>query len=198
MSDVAVVAVGYDAVIQKMQTNDTTALEDIMDIEAAMLQIKIHEARNEHYKALKKKRAEAIEKQIAKNEAQVNILKSIIKDTLSHHKQTKIHFPGVGSVNQRKNPGKWTIVDEDNLMKTLEKEGELEAVTKPDLIKSKLNKLLDVWQSSGKLPDSVKKEDDEVGVTIKFEDIDENKLADFEKQVSQASTKSDDFDSLSF
>jgi len=189
------VVVGDKSIVQKIQHGDGSALDDVLDIEAALIRIKACQDRIEEYKALKKKRAEAIDDALTKLNNEIGFLKEVTMATLDEHGKTKVDFPGVGRVNTRKAQRKWIVIDEGELLKKLKAGKELDNVSVQErkLVKKDLNKVLDAWDSSGSLPDCVEKEEGQPGVTVRFEEdmkIDESKIPDIDGD--------EDYDSLDF
>jgi hypothetical protein len=170
MSDYPVV--GIQETIGILESGQVTPLSDIHNIEAALELIRKSEAQIVSHQELKKKREIVINQEIENLKGRIEFLKEVIGSTLIAHKQKSLTLPGLGKVNTRKKSGKWVIVDEAKLIAYLKTEEEYAKVVKTEetIQKGELNKVLDIWQSVNKLPDSVTKEPDTVGVSISFEE----------------------------
>jgi hypothetical protein len=140
-------------------------LEDICLVESLALSIQELEKKVEFYGAYKKKKIEQISKEVASTEARIDFLKQLILATLKENGEKSIKFPGSCSISTRNGMRKWIIEDEDEFItwvKTAKEKGEkvdgvLEVVEHTNVIKKVANKLLDAWDSSGKLEELTKK-----------------------------------------
>ena len=85
--------------------------------------------------------------------------------TLKKNKEKSVKFPGSCSVSSRNQQAKWKVVDEEEFIAILQeakKDGEdvddaLEKVVQYNVRKREANKLLLMWEKSGKLEGFLKK-----------------------------------------
>lgn len=163
--------IGIKETIEVLESGQVKALTDVHAIEAALELISKSESKIEEFKEIKKKRNYLIDAEMENLDSRIEFLKSVIAQTLKAHDKKSISFPGLAKVSRRNKKGKWVVTDEDALKKVLKDEGEFDTIVKTEEVvqKGELNKLLEVWQSVGKLPPSVEREPDEDAVTISYD-----------------------------
>lgn len=171
MTTIEYPVIGIKETVEILESGQVKPLSDIYSVEAALELIAKSEAKIEEFKEIKRKRNYLIDAEMENLDSRIEFLKSIIAQTLKSHGKKNVSFPGIGKVSLRNKKGKWVVVDEEALKKVLKDEGEFATIVETEEVikKGELNKLLDVWQSIGKLPPSVTKESDEDGVTISYE-----------------------------
>lgn len=162
----------YEEIKEMRQSNEITALSDEMAIEDVMEIIKEKQHKIDQYKEQKKRKNRLITESIEKEEENIEFLKKIIRETLVQNDEKSINFPGVGKVSTRNQKQNWIIIDDIELMREIkdrecETEKYIEKTEK--LLKTNVNKLLDMWEKSGQLPDCVARETKEGTVTISLE-----------------------------
>ena len=123
--------------------------------------------------------------------------------TLEKNKEKSVKFPGSCNISARNQKAKWVINDDEEFIAVLQaaqKAGEdvddvLEKVTQFNVRKREASKLLEIWESSGKLDgflkkakkgsgDIVSKDPKKVTVSIKFLDDEDEVNDDSEVEVS--------------
>jgi len=155
-------------------------LDSEFEIEELLLSVNGLDKKIAWYKELKKQRAEKITKEINKLSVRKDRLKEIIKATLEHNDKTSLNFPGIGKVVIKKTKGTWKVNDEESLIAFLKKEletKEFEKIVnvKPSILKTELNKILNMREKSGSLPSSVDREDDKKSLSVTIDkDFSEN------------------------
>jgi hypothetical protein len=172
----------FNTILDIIKTNQAKTLDSEMEIEDCISYINEIDKRTDFLSVLKKKRAKDIDDQVESLEKRKSILKETIASTLKANDHKSLSFPGIGRVAIKTSPDKYIVEDETALLGFLKKEltqDELNKVVEPKIIKTELNKMIKVWETTSKLPDGVKKEDgkESLSVTIdkKIDDICENK-----------------------
>jgi len=166
--------VGVKDVADAIATGKVEPLSDLHSIEAIIFAI--HELEDEisSLQKLKKKRIAAINTIVTKVEDRMEFLKSIIFETLTHFKEKKVRFPGVGMVSKRKPRVSFEILHQKDLMDCLVREKECDGIiskrTVIEINKHALNTLLLMWSKIDKLPTCVKEKKTEISVTVKFDE----------------------------
>lgn len=197
-------SVGYHALRDIFTNGRESPLPDIYSLESVLATIKKANDDISYFKALKKKRIEAIDEEVAKLENRVEFLKTVAINTLNSHNEKSVKFPGLGSVSKRKKSGGWVIIDEDKLVEFLNNEGESGIVEmKPKIKKNELNKLLNTLDKVNKIPDCVEKGEDKESLTFIFDkEADTDSAIPYDdiplpkKNVSKSENSTDDYDGL--
>ena len=149
-------------------------LNDLYDIETAVLLIKELNHKIDIQKGYKERKVEAIKAEIQTLESQVEFYETVIIKTLQEHKEKNLTLPDVCKVSLRKPTSKWVIDNEEDFKEVLKDENELSNITEPKtevkIIKKAADKLLDMWEKSEKLPGCVHKENGETSLMIKYLD----------------------------
>jgi len=167
-------------------------LESEEEIEDLILAIGGFERDVEFYKRLKKRRVEQIDLEIRKAQFSQERFREIIKLTLKKTGRKSLKFPGVGKVSTRKNKGTWTIDDENGLLDYLKdnlSEEDYNHLVKTDikLVKSNVNKVLDVLERSGEVPEMVKREDDKISISVSVDersyDLDDQSPSEYNEEL---------------
>jgi hypothetical protein len=165
-------AIGIKETVEVLESGVVRSLSDIHNIEAALELIKKSREKIAQFKEIKRKRIEAVDVEVENLEGRIAFLQSVIAETLRANNERSITFPGLGKVRARVKKGAWVINDEDELKRVLRDEGEYDAIVKKKEViqKLELNKLLDMWEKIGRLPNSVDREESTDSVTLSFED----------------------------
>ncbi|MHA1470678.1 MAG: hypothetical protein ACTSSP_08990 [Candidatus Asgardarchaeia archaeon] len=183
----------YENVFRRKELHDMYAageikpLDDLYLIEDAALTIQELTKKVNFNKDYKKKRSQDINDEIKVLENKIDFFKSVIVSTLKSNKEKSVKFPGSCAVSSRNQKGRWRIDDEEEfitILKAAKKAGEdvddvLEEFVQYNVRKREADKLLDAWQSSGKLDDFlgkakkdvesvVSKDPPKVTVSLKF------------------------------
>lgn len=215
----------YENVLKRKELQDLytsgeiISLEDLCSLEDVALTIKELGKKMDFYKRYKKKRKQDIDDAIKVLKNQDEFYRAVIITTLKKHKEKSIKFPGSCAISSRNQKSKWKIEDEEEfiaILKEAQKEGEniddvLEKVTQYNVRKNEANKLLLLWEQSGKLEGFlkkakngcdtvVKKEPSKTIVSIKFiEEEEEDEVIDVaipKKKKDDTALKVDDYDGL--
>lgn len=212
----------FENVFRRKELHDMFAdgeirpLDDIYLIEDTALTVQGLTKKLDFYKSYKKKRAEDIANEIKVIQNKIEFFKGIIVATLKHNKEKSVKFPGSCSASSRNQKPKWQIDDEEEFITVLQeaqKAGEdvddvLEAVTQYNVKKREADKLLSIWESSGKLEGFLKKAKDSKSVvsktpaktTVALTFVEKDEEEDDEEEMSipakAGSSKSDDYDTL--
>lgn len=212
----------YENVFRRKELSDMFAggevkpLTDMYLIEDTALTIQQLSKKLDFYKGYKKKRAQDISDEMKVVQNKIDFFKDIIITTLKHNKEKGVKFPGSCAVSSRNQKSKWQIDDEEEFITVLQeaqKAGEdvddvLEVVTLFNVKKREADKLLSIWESSGKLEGFLKKAKDgkdvvsktppKTTVAITFVEKDEeDEVEEMTIPVKAgASKKTDDYDSL--
>jgi hypothetical protein len=193
----------YENVFKLKEIHDIYAagevkpLDDLYLVEDIALTIGDMNKKISFYKDYKKKRKQDIDDEIKVLENKIDFFKAVIVSTLKKSKEKSIKFPGSCAVSARNQKEKWTVTDENEFVTMLleaKKSGEdvsdaLEEVMQYNIRKREANKLLNIWEQSGKLDgffekakksvnDVIKKEPQKTTVSIKYEEDTENEVED--------------------
>ncbi len=164
---------------------DAKSLDDLYLLEDVALTIKEFDKKISFYKDYKKKKAKDVSDEIKVLENKKEFYKTIMVTTLVSNKEKSIKFPGSCSISTRNQKATWKVKDEEEfiaVLKEAQKAGEdvddvLEKVTQYNIRKREANKLLLMWEESGKLEgflekaksgDIIDKEPAKTTVSIKF------------------------------
>ena len=180
--------------------NDVKPCDDLYDIEEVAFIIKDLTHKVDIQKGYKKKKMEAINGELSVLQNKIDYFKKVIVATLEKHGEKNLNLPDACKVNLRKGRPKWIIDDEDALIEYLITEKEIEnCASKIDswkIVKKDADKILNDWEKSESLPDSVHKEVGDTGVTISFVEKEEG---DAEEEVDMTvPVKEEDYDELEF
>ncbi|KKN26830.1 hypothetical protein LCGC14_0870890 [marine sediment metagenome] len=148
-------------------------LNSVFEIENAMLYLRKIGEDIEHYKGLKKHRAQSIDRRIKGLEEDTTKLRNIILQTMRKLSpdQKTLNFPDVGKVSRRVSKDSWEIKDDTVLLSFFEKEGRKEEIIK---IKESLDvriakKLIETYVESGVDVPGVTKIRSPESISISFE-----------------------------
>jgi len=97
--------------------DDLVMIEDVIEI------IEDLEHKKDFYKELKTKRVNVIDMETAKCDDQINFLKNTIVSSMENKNEKTLNFPGIGRVLIKNTTGKWDIIDEEELIKSLKEKG---------------------------------------------------------------------------
>ena len=162
-------------VLENKSQNTIIPLDDLVNIEDLILTIDMLQSKIVHYENLKKKRVNPIDNAIIDLDSRIDYMKKVILATLIAQNEKTVNFPGVGKVIKKKNPIKWVVNDNEEIIKELKTKGEYDKVVKEEIKitinKKELNKVLGDWDKSGDIPDYVDKQGGNDGVSITFEKI---------------------------
>jgi hypothetical protein len=158
-------------IFEMMDNEKAVPLENESEIEDLIVAIKGLNKRLDFLKKLKENRIGKINEDIEKHSLRKERLQDVIIATLEKINEKSLSFPGVGKVIVKHPKGKWEVKNEEDLIELLKKElskDDFDAVvpSKPSIAKKELNKILDVWEKSGKLPTSVEREKAESSLTV--------------------------------
>jgi len=150
-----------DRVKEIINSEDSSGLEDALDIEDLMAKIFEIDKDIFFFKKQKKKRTKILDDQIRELESQKNFIKDVIKNTLSKHNEKSLTFPSVGTVKAKDGYQKW-VVNENKVMDLINsiKEHLSEDFVsqlikeKPAIDKRNLDSLLNEWEETGTWPSS--------------------------------------------
>jgi len=214
----------YEDVFRRKELHDmytlgeARSLDELYLLEDVALTIKELNKKVDFYKDYKKKKKQDVDDAIKVLGNKVDFYKSIMVLTLQKNKEKSIKFPGSCSISSRNQKAKWEIKDEEEfiaVLKEAQKAGEkiddvLEEVIQYKIKKTPANKMLFMWEQSGKLEGflkKVKKEASDIvnkvgaktSVSISFvekEEEDEG-IIDIEVPVKPiADTAEEDYDSI--
>lgn len=162
-------------IFEIMDSENVSPLENESEIEDLIVTINSLNKKIDFLNGLKKNRVKIINEDIEKNENRKSKLQEVIMATLEKINEKSLSFPGVGKVVVKHPKGKWLVKKEEELIELLKKEltkDDFDAVvpSKPSIAKKELNKILDVWEKSGKLPESVEREEEVPSLTVVIED----------------------------
>jgi len=199
----------FENVFRRKELHDIYAagevkpLDDLYLLEDVAMTVKGLEKQKDFYKGYKKKKAQDIADEVKVIENKVTFYKSIMVSTLEKNKEKSVKFPGSCNISARNQKAKWVINDDEEFIAVLQaaqKAGEdvddvLEEVTQFNIRKREASKLLEIWESSGKLEDFLKKakkgsgdivskEPKKTTVSIKFLDEEDDSSDDSEVEVS--------------
>ena len=146
-------------------SGEVKPLDDLYLLEDVALTIKELENKKDFYKEYKKKKSQDIKDEIKVLDNKVQFYKSVMVSTLKRNKEKGVKFPGSCNISTRNQKAKWTVNDEEEFIAVLraaQKVGEnvddvLEKVIQYNIRKKEANKLLEIWESSGKLEGFLKK-----------------------------------------
>jgi hypothetical protein len=161
----------YENVFRRKELHDIYAagevrpLDDLYLLEDVALTVKDLEKKKDFYKGYKKKKSQDIADEIKVLDNKVQFYKSVMVSTLEANKEKSVKFPGSCNISSRNQKAVWKIKDEEEFIAVLQaaqKAGEdvddvLEEVTQYNVRKREANKLLLMWEQSGKLEDFLKK-----------------------------------------
>ena len=178
-------------IFEIMDNENVTPLENESEIEDLIVAINGLNKRLGFLKKLKENRIEKINSDISKHSLRKERLQDVIIATLEKINEKSLSFPGIGKVFVKHPKGKWEIDNEEELIEFLKKELSKEdfddvVPSKPSITKKELNKILDVWEKSGKLPTSVKREKADSSLTVTIEkNISSDILEDTEEEAEE-------------
>jgi len=161
-------------IFEIMDDENVIPLENESEIEDLIVTIHGLNNRLDFLKKLKENRIEKINEDIEKYSVRKKRLQDVIIATLENINEKSLSFPGIGKVTVKHPKGKWEINNEEELIGLLKKElskCDFDAVVPSKLFiaKKELNKILDVWEKSGKLPISVEREKKGSSLTVTIE-----------------------------
>lgn len=195
----------YENVFRRKELHDMFSageikpLDDLYLIEDAALTIQGLIKKVDFNKEYKKRRSQDINDEIKVLENKIDFFKSVIISTLKSNKEKSVKFPGTCAVSSRNQKGRWRIDDEEEFIAILQaakQAGEdvsdvLEEFVQYNVRKREADKLLDAWQSSGKLDkflsnakkdikSIVQKDPPKTTVSLKFVEKEEEEMDEIE------------------
>ncbi len=174
-------SVEYENIFRRKELHDMFSsgevkpLDDLYLVEDAALTVGELMHKLDFYKGLKKKKIQDIANEMKTIENKIDFFKSIIVSTLQKYNEKSIKFPGSCFISSRNNKAKWVVNDDEEFISVLQeakKEGEdvddvLEIVTQYNIRKREASKLLETWESNGKLEKFLSKARDKSEVISK-------------------------------
>ncbi len=168
----------YEQIFHKQELYDmfskgeVKALEDLYGIEDVVLNSKEIEKKIEFCKGLKRKKTKDINKAINVLENKLSFFKKVVLVTLKENKEKSVDFPGSCRASSRRQQANWTIADEEEFIKVVEKaeedgvkvDGVIEEVKEYVIKKKFANKLLDTWEKNGNFEKYILLGEDDDGV----------------------------------
>ena len=216
----------FENVFRRKELHDIYAsgevkpLDDIYLLEDVALIVKDLEEKKDFYKGYKKKRSQDISDEVKVIDNKIQFYKSVMVSTLESNKERSVKFPGSCNISSRNQKAKWVVNDDEEFIAVLQaaqKAGEdvddvLEEVTQYNIRKREASKLLEIWESSGKLDDFlkkakngsgdiVKKEPKKTTVSIKYLDVEEDDTDDSDADIAvpvKAGKTSDSYDTQDY
>jgi len=213
----------YENVFKRKELHDMFSLgeivplDDLYLLEDVALTVKELNKKIDFYKDYKKKKSQDVSDAIKVLENQISFYKNIMVSTLTDKKEKSVKFPGSCVISTRNQKSKWSIEDEEEFIAVLreaQKSGEnvddvLEKVTQYNVRKREADKLLSIWEQSGKLKDFlakakkgsgdiVIKDPAKISVSIKFleeEDLEED-VDNISIPSKVGNNSTEDFDTL--
>jgi hypothetical protein len=157
-----------------LQSGDAQPLEETYEIEDIIVILSEMDKKRDFLTKLKKNRIGAIDEEIAKIDHNEEMLKAVIKATLEKAKMKALSFPSVGKVICKSSKGKWSVTDEQSLIKELATsltpdQYNMVVKAEPTIQKKELNGILDNMEKSNQLPSSVKREDGKESISVTFD-----------------------------
>lgn len=188
----------FDEIIEEIQQENQTVVKKIIsgeggienrvDIEDVVLEIKRIERESEFLKELKQHRVASIDRRVKEGEQQIESLRAAILFYMQEKDETKLDFPDVAKVSTRNVKGSFEIEDDQKVQDHLRSLGVLEdvAVAQWKFDKRKLNKLLGELKDNNNLPQGVTSIPDRTSVTISFADSADAKAKEYDKRLEAA------------
>ena len=176
-----------------IETKQSIPLDNEMEIEDVIVAISGLDKKLNFLAKLKKNRVEKIDEEIEKFEERKKLLKQVIEDTLKKFNYKSLNFPGIGRVIMKNPQSKWTIINEEELLKVLKSE--------LSIIKKELTALLDEWEKTNKVPACVDKEIGNTIVNISYGDqIEEKseKMEEINENRKDTEVSKENFDGIDF
>lgn len=156
-------------------------LNSIYEVENVLLLLKALDSKIDWFKELKKHRAEAIDAKVTDMEEKSDRLRAVVLHTMRklQPESNTLNFPDIGSVTKKKNPDKWEVTAEEELLEFLSTTGHKNEVVKiKETIDSrKLKKALDDFSAANiEVPGATKIPGEEI-VSIKFDSAKQKAIA---------------------
>jgi len=187
-------------IYEMFSTGEAKPLEDILDIEQAALVVKNMTNKIDFYKKLKKKRTQMLDEQIENLSGKVDFIREVMLVTLQESEEKTLTFPGICKVGDRKGKDKFIITDEDKFKDFLKEEGKFDDLVKvttvEKVIKKDADKFLKDLDKSGKLPDSIEKEEATSGLQLTFEKEISKDFLNIEFDEPKENVNIEDFDGI--
>jgi len=179
-------------------------LSDPIQIEDVLLEINRLQRDVGFYKKLKQRRVQPITDRINDAESKIERLRKAALDCMIDNNTSKLDFPEVAKISQRKVSGSWDITDEKDLTRHLEDLELLDDVAQKTwkFDKRKLKKLLDELKEANNLCQGVERGEDRMSLSISFYDQAEAIAKEVENEKDAARwakvnhKSSDDFDQI--
>jgi hypothetical protein len=218
----------YEDVFKRKELHDMYALgeisplDDLYLLEDVALTVKELDKKIAFYKDYKKKKTQDIADEVKVLENKISFYKEVMVSTLKKNKEKSIKFPGSCMVSSRNQKEKWEINDEEEFIAVLQaakKAGEkiddvLSESIQYKVKKKEANKLLFLWEQSGKLDNFLAmgkkklakkelnqiahKEPPKVTVSIKFLEEEQEEVREVDDMAipMKAKENNEDFDTL--
>jgi sulfur relay (sulfurtransferase) DsrF/TusC family protein len=177
--------------ISKKVLSGESKIQDRVEIEDVLLEIKRIQRDTEFLKELKKHRVSSIDRRIKEGEQNVELLRDAILACMEDKGESKLDFPDVAKISTRKQAGSFEIEDQVKVEEHLKKLGVIDdvaaAVWKFD--KKKLNKVLGELKENNNLPSGVKMTDGYTSISISFDDKADERSKHREREADAARWK---------
>lgn len=164
-------------------------IQDRVEIEDVLLEIKRIQRETEFLKELKKHRVSPIDRRIKEGEQSIETLRAAILTCMEEKGETKLEFPEVAKISTRKQAGGFEIEDQSKVEEHLKTLGILEEVAAPvwKFDKKKLNKVLGDLKENNNLPEGVTVTNPHTIITISFDEKaeDKSKIREREKDAAR-------------
>lgn len=183
---------------ERCSENDVKSLDDLYDIEDVAFIIQELTHKIDIQKGYKKSKTQAINDEMKVLQNKIDYFKKVIVATLEKNGEKNLTLPDACKVSLRKGRPKWIVDDEEALLETLIETKEIEnCATKIEgwkTVKRDVDKILNDWEKSENLPDSVHKELGDTGVSISF--IEKEEAQTGEAVDMTVPIKDEDYDEL--
>lgn len=198
-----------NSVVKGVLTGESK-IQNKVEIEDVLLEIRRIEREAEFLKDLKKHRVAPIDRRIKESEQAVEVLRTAILACMQEKNESKLDFPDVAKISTRKQSGGFEIADQAQVESHLKGLGIIDSVAEPiwKFDKRKLNKVLTELQENNNLPQGVTTTDPYTAISISFQETADDKSKERERAqeaarwnkpvAKQNETKQNEFDALTF
>lgn len=163
-----------DDAIDRVHMDDVIAgrsdIEELEQIEDALMVIKAAQHKVDFLRRLKQHRVRAIDAEVKSQEARVQSLKDAIAKCMAAKGEKTIDFPDLAKITTRKTKGTWIIKDDQSLAKHLQGLGKFDDVGQfiVKFDKTKLNKTLNELETFNNTSVAVEREPEKEGLSVSF------------------------------
>lgn len=177
--------------ISKKILKGESKIQDRVEIEDVLLEIKRIQRETEFLKELKKHRVSPIDRRIKEGDQNVETLREAVLACMKEKGETSLDFPDVAKISTRKQAGSFEVEDQTKIENHLKTLGILEDVAAPvwKFDKKKLNKVLAELKDNNNLPDGVVATDSYTSISISFDDKADDKSKQREREIDAARWK---------